>query len=195
MQLLPGSKPFPVFTIFLPHFFLCRSGIFDFRRLCLRVSSEILRGISPKKLNEPEIKIEATQLKSFRKMSAGPPSKKAKALLLVSWDSMVFKRPGQNLGEHKVASLASLFWKDLEVLIFWRPSWFNVLFASGQWTPGRHPQTVFDLCEKWFIHCHQTFFDSRFKIVKLQNRAIRKVTKGLILFAFPLEVTNNPLEI
>ena len=71
MQLLPGSKPFPIFTIFLPHFFLCRRGIFDFRRLCLRVSSEILRGISPKKLNEPEIKIEATQLKSFRKMSAG----------------------------------------------------------------------------------------------------------------------------
>ena len=109
MQLLPGSKPFPVFTIFLPHFFLCRSGIFDFRRLCLRVSSEILRGISPKKLNEPEIKIEATQLKIFRKMSAGPPSKKTGLFCSCHGDSMVFKRPGQNPGEHKVASLASLF--------------------------------------------------------------------------------------
>lgn len=192
MQLLPGSKPFPVFTIFLPHFFLCRSGIFDFRRLCLRVSSEILRGISPKKLNEPEIKIEATQLKSFRKMSAGPPPKRQ-----VSFAHIMrfhgFQKTWTKSGGTQSGKLGLLVLEGFGNFDFLKT--FTVLFASGQWTPGRHPQTVFDLCEKWFIHCHQTFFDSRFKIVKLQNRAIHKVAKGLILFAFPLEVTNNPLEI
>ena len=193
MQLLPGSKPFPIFTIFLPFLSLPERFFFTFAACASG---------SPVKSWEESLRRSSTSRKSKSRRhswrSSGkcqqdhPPKKQVSfaRIMGIPWFS---KDLDKIRGNTKWQAWPPCFWKDLDIFDFLKT--FMVLIASGQWTPGRHPQTDFDLCEKWFIRCHQTFFDSRFKIVKLQNRAIHKVTKGLILFAFPLEVTNNPLEI